>query len=177
MNIHHPAATVEAVHYNRPGWLTRNVMNRATARLTRLGISVWGSRVLRVRGRTSGQVRSNPVNVLTLGGERYLVSPRGQTDWVRNLRIAGTGELTLGRQTESFTATEISGRAIEAPKIDTTADSGTDDLAITVLRAYLRRWKWEVGQFFDGVGPDSTDAELLEVAHNHPIFGIAVVSR
>ena len=55
------------------------------------GISLMGSRVLVVRGRTSGEPRSNPVNLLELDGERYLVAPRGNTQWVRNARAAGTG--------------------------------------------------------------------------------------
>ncbi|MDQ4036783.1 MAG: nitroreductase/quinone reductase family protein [Actinomycetota bacterium] len=154
-------------HYQQPGWITRNVLNRLVARLTRMGVSVAGSRVLRVRGRKSGRLRSNPVNVLTLDGERYLVAPRGLTDWVRNLRIAGGGELVVGRKVEAFTATEL---------VTGSGDGATEALVSTVLRGYLRRWKWEVGQFFDGVGPDSTDDELLAMAPNHPIFRIVPVS-
>jgi hypothetical protein len=82
--------------YVEPGWFTRNIFNRAIAGLTRLGVSVWGSRQLRVRGRTSGEWRSTPVNLLTFEGERFLVAPRGETQWVRNLRVAGTGELRVG---------------------------------------------------------------------------------
>ena len=140
---------------------------RVIARLTRMGASVAGSRVLRVRGRTSGQVRSNPVNTLTVDGHRYLVAPRGLTDWVRNLRVAGRGELVVGRQVEAFTATEL---------ISAEGDADVDRLVVIVLRAYLRRWKWEVGQFFDGVGPNSTDDELLAIANKHPIFSITPVS-
>ena len=155
-------------HYEPPGWLTRNLLNRGIARLTRMGVSVAGSRVLRLRGRTSGQIRSNPVNVLALDGERYLVAPRGLTDWVRNLRVAGSGELVVGRRVEAFTATELVGDGAGGP---------ADALLTAVLRDYLRRWKWEVGQFFDGVGPDSTDDELLAAAPKHPIFHIAMLSR
>jgi hypothetical protein len=78
--------------YLQPDWFTRNIFNRAVAGLTRLGISVWGSRILRVRGRTTGQWRSTPVNLLTHQGARYLVAPRGNTQWVRNLRATGRGE-------------------------------------------------------------------------------------
>ena len=160
-------------HYQQPGWVTRHVLNRLVARLTRMGVSVAGSRVLRVRGRKSGQLRSNPVNVLTLDGVRYLVAPRGLTDWVRNLRVAGTGELVVGRRVEAFAATELAG----STSGDGSTGGGTADaVVIIVLRAYLRRWKWEVGQFFDGVGPDSTDDELHAIAHKHPIFRIATVT-
>ncbi|HVA53712.1 MAG TPA: nitroreductase/quinone reductase family protein, partial [Acidimicrobiales bacterium] len=75
--------------------------------MTRRGISVWGSRVLRVKGRTSGRWRSTPVNLLTLDGNRYLVAPRGETQWVRNLRATEAGELVLGRRVEVFRAVEL----------------------------------------------------------------------
>ena len=75
-------------HYQRPGWFTSHVFNPVVAALTRAGISVWGSRVLEVRGRKSGEPRRNPVNLLTVDGKRYLVAPRGHTQWVRNLRAS-----------------------------------------------------------------------------------------
>jgi deazaflavin-dependent oxidoreductase (nitroreductase family) len=140
-------------HFKRPGWFTKNVFNRIVAGLTRLGISVWGSRVLEVRGRTSGEWRRTPVNLLTLEGERYLVSPRGHSQWVRNMRVSGGGRLRVGPRSEAFTATELQ----DADKVP-------------VLRAYLKRWKAEVGVFFDGVGPDSSEQELRAVAHKHPVF-------
>jgi deazaflavin-dependent oxidoreductase (nitroreductase family) len=129
------------------------VFNAAVAALTRAGVSVWGSRVLRVRGRTGGEWRSTPVNLLSHGGTRYLVAPRGHTQWVRNLRVAGTGELVVGRRVERFTAIEL-------------ADADKP----AVLRAYLKRWKFEVGVFFTGVGPDASDEELLRIAPGHPVF-------
>jgi deazaflavin-dependent oxidoreductase (nitroreductase family) len=144
-----------APHYREPGWFTRNVFNRGVALLTRTGISVWGSRELRVRGRTSGEWRTTPVNLLTHDGEQFLVAPRGITQWVRNLRVAGTGELRVGRRAESFTATEVPD-----------AEKGP------ILRAYLKRWKAEVGVFFDGVSADSPDGELARVAPDHPVFRI-----
>jgi deazaflavin-dependent oxidoreductase (nitroreductase family) len=137
------------------GRWTTNMFNSAVAWLTRRGFSVWGSRVLYVRGRTSGQWRSTPVNVLTHDGRRYLVAPRGHTQWVRNLRAAGRGELRVGRKTEQFTATELA-----------------DDQKPEILRAYLKRWKLEVGVFFDGVGADAPDSKLLEMAPGYPVFQI-----
>jgi deazaflavin-dependent oxidoreductase (nitroreductase family) len=141
--------------YLQPGWFTRNVFNRMVVAATRGGLSVWGSRILEVRGRTSGQIRQTPVNLLTYGGNRYLVAPRGVTQWVRNLRVAGEGTLRLGRRSESFQATEI-----------------PDSEKVPVLRAYLKRWKMEVGVFFEGVGPDADDAELEGIAPNHPVFRV-----
>ncbi len=123
--------------------------------LTRRGISVLGSRVLAVKGRTSGEWRTTPVNLLTHDGHRYLVSPRGEGQWVRNLRVAGTGELRVGKQVEEFRARELSGEE-----------------KVPVLRAYLKRWKVEVGVFFEGVGPDSTDEQISAVATKHPAFEV-----
>jgi deazaflavin-dependent oxidoreductase (nitroreductase family) len=142
-----------ADRYLAPGWFTRNVFNRSVALLTRLGVSVWGSRVLAVRGRKSNEWRTTPVNLLTVEGTRYLVAPRGTTQWVRNMRVAGGGELRLGRRVEPITVTELD-----------------DDEKPPVLRAYLKRWRAEVGVFFDGTGSDATDEELLRIAPGHPVF-------
>ena len=138
------------------GQLSGRIFNHSVAWLTDRGISILGSRVLTVRGRKSGQLRSTPVNLLSLDGERYLVSPRGHTQWARNLRVAGAGSLRLGRRTEAFTATEL-----------------TDADKPPVLSAYLRRWKFEVGMFFDGVGPDQHD-KLREISPGYPVFRISL---
>ena len=147
--------TTATAHYQAPDWFTRNIFNRLVAALTRAGVSFWGSRILEVRGRKTGEPRRTPVNLLALESERYLVAPRGHTQWVRNLRAAGEGELLLGHRREHFHATEL----------------GDNDKE-TILRAYLRRWKWEVGQFFGGVGPDSATDELNRIAPSHPVFRI-----
>jgi len=146
---------VTSSHYIAPDWFTHNVFNRMVALLTRAGVSVWGSRVLRVRGRRSGAVRETPVNLLVLDGARYVVAPRGATQWVRNRRAAGGGELTVGRTTERFRATEL-----------------PDDQKPDILRAYLRRWGFMVGAFFDGARADSTEEDLRRAAPRHPVFRI-----
>jgi deazaflavin-dependent oxidoreductase (nitroreductase family) len=140
----------------RPGWFTTNVFNRLIAALTGRGVSVLGSRVLEVTGRSSGQPRRTPVNLLDFQGERYLVAPRGETQWARNLRASGEGRLLVGKRSENFAAVEL----------------GDEDKA-PVLRAYLKRWKFEVGVFFDGVGPDSSEQELRDEAPKHPVFRLA----
>jgi deazaflavin-dependent oxidoreductase (nitroreductase family) len=141
-------------HYRKPGWFTKHVFNNAVAGLTRLGLSVLGSRVLEVRGRTSGQPRRTPVNLLTIAERQYLVSPRGESQWVRNVRAAGGRlDLLLGRRRIHYVATELA-----------------DDEKVPVLRAYLKRWKAEVGVFFDGIGPDSSDGEIVAIAPKHPVF-------
>ncbi len=142
--------------YIAPGWFTRNVFNPAIRVLTKLGVSVKGSRVLGVRGRTSGQPRSTVVNLLTVDGVRYLVAPRGEAQWVRNLRAAGSGTLRVGRRTEAFTAEELA-----------------DDAKPPIIRAYLKAWAWEVGKFFEGLTADSADADVAAVATGFPVFRIA----
>jgi deazaflavin-dependent oxidoreductase (nitroreductase family) len=141
-------------HFKQPGWFTKQVFNPLVAWLSRRGLSVAGSRVLEVQGRKSGEWRKTPVNPLEFEGNRYLVAPRGNTQWVRNMRVSGRGRL-VGRKTEEFTATEV-------PEADRPP----------LLRAYLAKWKWEVGAFFDGVGPDSSDEELQRIAPDHPAFRI-----
>ncbi|HEU0114972.1 MAG TPA: nitroreductase family deazaflavin-dependent oxidoreductase [Thermomicrobiales bacterium] len=139
--------------YQRPGWLTQRIANPLVAFVTgRLGRSLRGSRVLAVRGRRSGEWRTTPVNPLDLDERRYLVAPRGETEWVRNLRAAGSGELRLGGAVERFQASEV-------------ADADKPP----ILRAYLDRWRSETGTFF-GVSADPSEADLVRIAPNHPVF-------
>ena len=144
------SANPRYVEAGRGAGMFNTVVGWVTAR----GLSIWGSRVLAVRGRRSGEWRTVPVNLLTHDGARYLVAPRGHTQWVRNLRAAGgTGELRLGRRTEVFVADEL-------------ADADKPE----ILRAYLRRWKFEVGVFFDGVDHTASDETLLAIAPGYPVF-------
>lgn len=148
----------QMAYYRKPGWFTNAIFNPAVAAMTRAGVSIWGSRVLRVRGRKSGEWRSAPVNLLTYEGKKYLVAPRGLTQWVRNLREAGEGELMLGKRSERF-------RAYEIP----------DEQKIPLLRAYLKRWKAEVGIFFGGVSADSPEEDVKRIAPDHPVFRIETI--
>src|ERR1700682_4059906 len=142
-------------YYKKPDWFTKNVFNRAVELMTRAGVSVWGSEILRVRGRTSGEWRSQPVNLLTYEGKQYLVAPRGLTQWVRNIRVAGGGELVLGNKRQPFKAVEIPDIA-KAP----------------IVRAYLKRFGFEVGMFFRGVKADSPEEDLRRIAPDHSVFRI-----
>jgi len=139
--------------YQRPSWFGLHIQDPAVRFFMQLGVSVWGSRILRVRGRKSGEWRSSPVNLLTRDGKQYLVAPRGHTQWVRNIRVAGGGELVLGGRVQPFQAVEI-----------------PDDEKVPLLRDYLRRWKFEVGVFFGGVSAESSDEELRRIAPDHPVF-------
>jgi len=147
----------ESTHYREPGRLTRRIMNPVVLLMMRAGISVWGSRILEVRGRTSGAPRRTPVNLLEVEGAQYLVSPRGDTQWVRNLRAdQGRVSLLLGSGRDERVAEEIADRD-KSP----------------ILRAYLRKWKMEVGVFFDGVTSDSSDEDVQRIAPDHPVFRLS----
>ncbi|MGZ5325909.1 MAG: nitroreductase family deazaflavin-dependent oxidoreductase [Solirubrobacterales bacterium] len=145
----------EQERFKEPGWFTRHVFNPAVAGLTRLGISLVGSRVLEVTGRKSGEPRRTPVNLLKFDGAEYLVAPRGETQWVKNVRVNPRARLLVGRRDKDVTLSEM-------PPAET----------VPLLRAYLKKWKWEVGQFFGGVGPDSSDEELARIAPDHPVFRV-----
>jgi deazaflavin-dependent oxidoreductase (nitroreductase family) len=138
---------------------TAKIFNAVTKWLTARGISLMGSRVLTVRGRKSGQMRSTVINLFSYEGSQYLLAPRGHTEWVRNLRTAGEGELHLGRRVERFTPVEVA----DADKLP-------------LIRIYLRKWAWEVGQFFEGLRADSPDADVEAAAPGFPVFRIVPVS-
>ncbi|MEU6992204.1 nitroreductase family deazaflavin-dependent oxidoreductase [Streptomyces sp. NPDC046465] len=127
--------------------------------LARHGVSLMGSAELSVQGRKSGKMQRVPVNPYTHDADRgqYLVSARGHSQWVRNMRVAGGGELRVGRKVRTFTAVEL-----------------PDAEKVPLLRGYLEQWGWEVNQYFQGVTAKSSDAEILAAAPDHPVFRITV---
>ena len=141
------------VKYDKPDWATQHIFNPLIAFVTNMGLSMRGSRVLAVRGRKSGEWRTTPVNLLNHDGAQYLVAPRGETQWARNIRVAGGGELRLGRKRQAITVTELA-----------------DDAKNDVLRAYLKLWKFETGKWFDGVTAESPDEDVRRIAGEHPVF-------
>ncbi|MFG2871164.1 nitroreductase family deazaflavin-dependent oxidoreductase [Streptomyces sp. NPDC048338] len=134
-------------------------LNSVIGWLARHGVSLLGSAELSVKGRKSGRMQRIPVNPHKHGGEQYLVSARGHSQWVRNMRAAGGGELRIGRKVRTFTAVEL-----------------PDAEKLLVLRTYLERWGWEVNQYFQGVTAKSTDEEILAAAPDHPVFRISTTS-
>jgi deazaflavin-dependent oxidoreductase (nitroreductase family) len=154
-----PNTPVDPTRYVAPGGRMDTWSAAVVRWLTARGISLYGSRVLVVRGRKSGEPRSNPVNLLELDGERYLVAPRGTTQWVRNARAAGVGQLRLGKHTEDIALTEL-------PVGE----------RLPVLRLYLDKWGWEVGRFVEGLSAKSTDAEIMAVAPGMPVFRVGVTA-
>jgi deazaflavin-dependent oxidoreductase (nitroreductase family) len=145
----------EAQRYVKPNWFTKTIMNPAVGWLTARGFSGAGSRVLAVKGRKSGEWRTTPVNLLSHEGRQYLVAPRGATQWVRNIRVSGKGELRVGRHSEPISVVEV-----------------PDAEKVPVLRSYLKRWGWEVSAFFEGLKGDASDEQLREIAPGFPVFRI-----
>jgi deazaflavin-dependent oxidoreductase (nitroreductase family) len=141
--------------YKQPDWFTAHIVNPVLKGLHRLGIGVAGSQTLAVRGRKSGEMRTNPVNPFELDGYTYLLAPRGTTQWVRNLRAAGgEGELRSGRKARPFHADEV-------PDAD----------KLPLMRLYMDKWSWEVKGFL-GIDSDASDEEIERILPDHPAFAL-----
>jgi deazaflavin-dependent oxidoreductase (nitroreductase family) len=137
--------------YLRPRGIER-AFGRALAALVRLGLVRGHFYVLEVRGRRSGRTIALPVDVLDLAGRRYLVSARGETNWVRNARAAGEVALVRARRRERCRVREVP--AAERPPI---------------LKAYLDRFAVEVQRFFP-VAKGSPVEAFADLAARYPVF-------
>jgi deazaflavin-dependent oxidoreductase (nitroreductase family) len=146
------------IRARRGAGVPAQMLNGVVALLVgRLGLPIPALRMLRVHGRRSGRLRTTPVMVLRRGGGRYLVAPRGRTDWALNLDAAGWGELIRGRHVERVGATPVSG-----------------DEQAEVVAAYVRRFGWLTGRFF-ALGRRPTAAQAARVAHRHPVFRLGAM--
>lgn len=141
--------------YDVPGLATR-LFNEAIRHLAERGVSIAGSTALRVRGRHTGQTRAVVVNLMSVDGRQYLVSPRGNTQWARNVRAAGTVELGPRRRSHDRRAIELG-----------------DDAKPALLEHYLDRWYWQVKGHVGELTPASTAAERRAVAPSIPVFELA----
>ncbi|MEV7194198.1 nitroreductase/quinone reductase family protein [Streptomyces sp. NPDC093510] len=159
-----PLPTSAPAPYYLKGGRLNVRLNSVIGWLARRGVSLMGSAELSVRGRNSGKMQRVPVNPYTheSDGCQYLVSARGHSQWVRNMRAAEGGELRVGRKVREFTAVEMPDAAAEK---------------VPLLRGYLEKWGWEVNQYFQGVTAASSDEEILAAAPDHPVFRITVQSR
>jgi hypothetical protein len=141
--------------YEEPNRAAR-AANAAIRWLAEMGISIAGTRALRVRGRKSGKQRGVVINLLTVDGVDYLVSPRGNTQWARNVRAAGVVEMGPRWRSERLRVSEV------------------DDAAKPeVLRRYLARWYWQVKGYVAGLTPESSDEQLRAAAPSIPVFVLA----
>jgi deazaflavin-dependent oxidoreductase (nitroreductase family) len=144
-----------ATRYEEPNRVAR-AGNAVIRWLAELGISIAGTRALRVRGRKSGKSRAVVINLLTVDGVDYLVSPRGNTQWARNVRAAGVVEVGPRWRRQLAQISEVD-------------DAAKPEL----LRRYLARWYWQVKDYVAGLTPDSTDEQLLAGAPTIPVFALA----
>jgi hypothetical protein len=124
--------------------------------LAELGISLFGTRALYVRGRKSAKRRAVVINLLTVDGVDYIVSPRGNTQWVRNVRAAGVVETGPRWRRVSARVTEVD-------------DAAKPEL----LKPYLARWYWQIKDVVVGLTPESTDDQLRAAAPLIPMFALA----
>lgn len=108
-----------------------------------------------MRGRKTGRLRGVVVNLLVADGAEYLVSPRGNTQWARNVRAAGVVETGPRWRRRRATVTEVA-----------------DDDKPEILRRYLARWYWQVKDYVGGVTPESGDDELRAAGARIPVFAL-----
>ena len=144
-------------HYQKAGWFTKNVFNRVVAALTRMGVSVVGSRVLEVPGRKSGEPRRTPVNLMTFEGERYLVAPRGHTQWVRNLRVSAVRTAVRGATRGGVLGRGAArrGEGPPAPRLSEEVEAGRS------------------GSSSEGSERTRRRRTLQRIAPDHPVFKIS----
>jgi hypothetical protein len=144
--------------YEEPNGVAR-AANTLVRWLAEAGISIVGTRALRMRGRKTGQVRSVVVNILTVGDVDYLVSPRGNTQWARNVRVAGAVDVGPSWRRRTLRATEV-----------------LDPAKPELLKRYLDRWYWEVKGHVAGLTPDSSADQLAAAAPSIPVFALKAAS-
>ena len=137
--------------FRQPTTLER-AFNRVFGFLVGLGLGFSYNYVLEVRGRKSGKIYSTPINLLELGGKRFLVAPRGQTQWVRNAEAAGEVTLKKGSTRKKF-------------RLQPIPDTDKPE----ILKAYLDAFKREVQQYFL-VPAGSPAAAFAGIAQNYPVF-------
>ncbi len=142
--------------YRRPTKPTQ-AFNRFVSWLASLGLMPSKTVTLEVRGRRSGRVRSTVINWVEHEGERYFVSPRGEAEWVRNVRAAG-GEAVIVRRGQQKVRLE---------------EVGSEERA-SIIKAYLGENAWSTQQHFR-VDPKGDLAEFEGIAARHPVFRIVRV--
>jgi deazaflavin-dependent oxidoreductase (nitroreductase family) len=128
--------------------------------LAELGISIAGTRALRVRGRKTGKERGVVINLLTVDGVDYVVSPRGNTQWARNVRAAGMAQVGSRWRPRRTDVSEVA-----------------DDAKPELLQRYLDRWYWQVKDYVAPLTPQSSADEFRAAATSIPVFELANASR
>jgi F420H(2)-dependent quinone reductase len=144
-----------STRYEEPSRLAQ-AANTFIRWLAELGISIAGTRALRVRGRKIGKERGVVINLLTVDGVSYVVSPRGDTQWARNVRAAGVVQMGPRWRSRPMQVSEVA-----------------DDAKPELLRRYLDRWYWQVKDYVAPLTPESADDEYRTVAPRIPVFELA----
>jgi deazaflavin-dependent oxidoreductase (nitroreductase family) len=144
-----PPATKET--FQRPNVVER-VFNRLFGVIVGLGGGLEHNYVLQVRGRKSGRLCSTPVNLLEMEQSQYLVAPRGNTQWVRNVRSSLELSLKKGAKVHRFRAREL-----------------IDSEKPVLLKEYLSRYHKTVQRYFS-IPMDSDLGSFAKIANRHPIF-------
>jgi deazaflavin-dependent oxidoreductase (nitroreductase family) len=132
-------------------------LNRIFGALVRLGLGLKHNYLLQVRGRKSGRTYSMPVNVLDVGCRRYLIAPRGRTQWVRNAESAGEVVLRKGLFRQGYTLRPVD-----------------EEEKLKLLKLYLERFATTVQRYFP-VQAGSPAEAFREMAKYYPAFEL--VSR
>lgn len=141
--------------YKKPGSGTK-IGNTLISLAIKAGLSPQGGQLLTVAGRKSGKPMTTPVNPMTFNGAEYLVAPRGDTHWTRNLRARGVAELRRGRNKRTIRVSEELTDADKPP----------------VLLAYLERWSGVTKSHFGITWPNPTPEEVARVSARTPMFRI-----
>ena len=134
------------------------VLNPVVSRLLGAGLSFGPNVLLTVRGRSSGQPRTFPVAILELDGRRFIQSPWGEVNWVRNLRVAGEATVSHGGRRERVEAIEI------AP------EEGGSILRGSMEPYFRSRILSLVVRLSFGLHRSSSPDEFVAVARAHPMF-------
>ena len=130
--------------------------NKMVSGLLRMGIKLNGPGkspmyLFTVRGRKSGQLRTTPIAVLEQNGNRYVMTPYGVVDWVRNLRAAGEATFTRGRRAEQI-------RPVELPASE----------AVPILKSFVESGN-PIAKFF-GINAGASLEDFEQLASTHPVF-------
>jgi deazaflavin-dependent oxidoreductase (nitroreductase family) len=132
--------------------------NAVMSFLLRRGVSMGTNTLLTVPGRKSGVPRTTPITIIEHGGRRFVQSPFGEVDWVRNLRAAGSATLTRGRHVETVMAAEL-----------------TPEETAPILQAALKLAPSMIRAYYD-VAPDAPPADFVREARRHPCFELLTAS-
>ncbi|MGE2715618.1 nitroreductase/quinone reductase family protein [Mycolicibacterium litorale] len=138
--------------YDQPTAPAR-AFNEVIRWLAEAGVSIGGTCALRIRGRKTGKTRTVVVNLMSVDGRRYVVSPRGNTQWARNARAAGQVETGPRWRRHAVRIAEVPEAAKPA-----------------LLKRYLDRWYWQVKGHVGGLNPNSSEDEMRAVVPSIPVF-------